>query len=677
MSLATDFKNLVMVTTPTTGQTTPMLLGAAVTGYRGVAGYLVDGQTYAYSILGAAGLQEDGHGVYSSAGGSITRVVDDSSAGGTTRVSLVGGEKVILGHVLATDLLYPLIGVAGNRTFQDKVIEKVDLRDAYSPSLDGSDFGLAFNRVVAHLLSVAQRGQLKGGLIDMNNLGVIQMSTQCLIDLNNLVANIAVEGFGTIVKTNPATAMSAFKTQRVNYVGPSVTYRGMMVDCRGGTAQTEAFDIAGACRTLIDESVMIIGDGSVPAGWAGVRLRQYDQTDANTGAFSCTIWPRIWSDTNPAFLPVGIQVEGQCNGWDTSRARIENVASAVRVIRPQGAGATHDLCNAGMATGMQVEHATYGVEIVDESGHPNISGLQMKFGRYENCGYLLAFTGSGGADTQFPPQVDGNFQTQDIGTVVCTASFSGTTMTVTDLTSIPLAGGGNGTGRVVIGQALTFTAQTGSPTVVAQLTGQLGGLGTYQVSVSQGTLAARTVSGQTTSWVYNPHGVQMGCLITRSLGALTEQDYSYNQNGWMIEASNAATAALVVSNLNGFLQDWYIKGAGVIARMSGLFNGLWCGIASPNGSVLFNHQINGISQTNTINSYNLAGVSGAFPGGASNHKAVTFANTEPNANYRVQATPNAAIAGPWWVTGKGTGGFTINTTDTAYTGTFDWLKIQD
>lgn len=663
--LAQAFGNCVKVFTTSTGTGSPITLSTAVPGFfgAGAAVGIADAIPIKYTIIGNAGALEMGWGVLGSAGTTLTRNVVKSSAGGTTPITLAGGEQVIVGDVHVADMTSEQPGTgAALRSLANKALDVVKLLDFYQVA-DGSDLGIAFNRTVAYLLSNPGT-QLAGGVIDMNNLGLVTFTTQPLIDLNALVANIEVEMFGTAVKV--ASAISAFQVQRVNYVGPSVTFRGGIIDARNSSSMTTAFDLAGACCTQIEPSVMIIGDGTVASGWPAVRLRQYDQTDANTGSFSCNIWPRVWSDTNPSFIPVGVQVEGQCNGLNTTLARFENVVSGVRFVRPQGAGATHDLCNAALLNGMQVEHATYAVEVVDESGQANISGLQMKNGRYENCGYLLAYTGTGGTDGEFPPQVDGNFQTQDIGTVVCTASFSGTTMTVTDLTSTGL------TGRVVKGQVLTGTGITAGTTVTAQLTGQTGGLGTYTVSNSL-SLSSRTVNGQTTGWIYNPHGVQIGTLLTHSFGSASLQDYDFNQSGKKIAGADAAKPALEVDNFNGKLFRASITGSPAY-DISGLTDSFWLTAESPNGAVLFDLQANGLHKTPGVKSRNLSGVSGALSAGTA---TVTFPNAEPNANYRVVCQPNAAVTAPWRVASKATTGFSIVTTDVTSTATFDWIKVQD
>lgn len=99
---ATAFANLCKVTTPTVGAGASLELGDAVEGFQG-AGVLTDGETYNYNIAGSGGLEEGGSGAWDEATQTIVRNVYFSSAGGS-RVSLVGGETVVVGTILAEDL---------------------------------------------------------------------------------------------------------------------------------------------------------------------------------------------------------------------------------------------------------------------------------------------------------------------------------------------------------------------------------------------------------------------------------------------------------------------------------------------------------------------------------------------------------------------------------------------
>ena len=73
---------------------------------------------------------------------------------------------------------------------------------------------------------------------------------------------------------------------------------------------------------------------------------------------------------------------------------------------------------------------------------------------------------------------------QAIAPGIVTGSITLTTMTVSAVTS----------GTLVVGQVLSGTSVTAATTIVSQLTGTTGGVGTYQVSVSQ-TTASTTITG--------------------------------------------------------------------------------------------------------------------------------------------------------------------------------------
>jgi len=83
--------------------------------------------------------------------------------------------------------------------------------------------------------------------------------------------------------------------------------------------------------------------------------------------------------------------------------------------------------------------------------------------------------------------------------------------------------------------------------------------------------------------------------------------------------------------------------------------------------------IQSIARSDNATGNNLAG-NGTFS--ASTTATVTFANAEPDANFRVSVTPTADPAGRIWVTAKATSGFTVNSSSST-SATFDWIIIRD
>lgn len=96
----------------------------------------------------------------------------------------------------------------------------------------------------------------------------------------------------------------------------------------------------------------------------------------------------------------------------------------------------------------------------------------------------LAYTNNSTGAVQFGSNWTGASVTGSIAANVVTGSISGTTLTVSAVT----------TGVLTNGQTISGTNVTSGTQIVSQLTGTSGGIGTYQVSVSQ-TVASTTITG--------------------------------------------------------------------------------------------------------------------------------------------------------------------------------------
>ncbi len=125
------------------------------------------------------------------------------------------------------------------------------------------------------------------------------------------------------------------------------------------------------------------------------------------------------------------------------------------------------------------------------------------------------------------------------GSASGTAAISGTTMTVSALAS----------GTYMPGQTLTGSGVTAGTTIVSQLTGTVGGAGTYQVSASQ-TVASTTIAGAGAN--------------QRVFGGILVNPKEYALNG--TTAGTLAASLVLPDNYQG---DLMLTGAIVVSSSNG------------------------------------------------------------------------------------------------------------
>ncbi len=117
-------------------------------------------------------------------------------------------------------------------------------------------------------------------------------------------------------------------------------------------------------------------------------------------------------------------------------------------------------------------------------------------------------------------------------TVSCTASVLLTTMTVTAVSS----------GTLKPSMLLSGTGITSGTYIVSQLTGTSGGVGTYQVSVSQ-TVVSTTVSGSLLSKIVvsqsGLYNIQFSYQFANSTNDVQDIDIWFRKNGVDIDSSNS------------------------------------------------------------------------------------------------------------------------------------------
>ena len=136
---------------------------------------------------------------------------------------------------------------------------------------------------------------------------------------------------------------------------------------------------------------------------------------------------------------------------------------------------------------------------------------------------------------------------------VVTGSITGTVMTVTAVTS----------GTIVVGQGCSGTNVANGTQVMQQLTGTAGGIGTYQVNISQ-TAASGTINGRYISpintWVHYTYS----CTVSSNgVGTAGTQTHSIYINGLL---NNTASNAIQVAGVPTMV---YLNGYPVTAATTG------------------------------------------------------------------------------------------------------------
>jgi len=138
-------------------------------------------------------------------------------------------------------------------------------------------------------------------------------------------------------------------------------------------------------------------------------------------------------------------------------------------------------------------------------------------------------------------------------TFVVTGSISGTTMTVTAVTS----------GTITVGAGASGTNVSNGTQVMQQFSGTTGGIGTYQVNISQ-TAASGTINGRYISpintWV---HYVYTCTVSSNGAGTAGTQTHSLYINGLL---NNTASNALQVAGLQTMI---YLNGYPVVVGSTG------------------------------------------------------------------------------------------------------------
>lgn len=152
------------------------------------------------------------------------------------------------------------------------------------------------------------------------------------------------------------------------------------------------------------------------------------------------------------------------------------------------------------------------------AGHGAINGDYVTFTGATSVGGIAGF--SLNREYEVSDVTAGTF-TINVGSFVGTGSISGTTLTITAVTS----------GIIKIGDPITGTGVTANTYVTALGTGE-GGIGTYTVNASQ-TVASTTLSSRATSTVANAGGTGITAEFQINIGNdIVTAGYGWGAGGW-------------------------------------------------------------------------------------------------------------------------------------------------
>jgi hypothetical protein len=176
-------------------------------------------------------------------------------------------------------------------------------------------------------------------------------------------------------------------------------------------------------------------------------------------------------------------------------------------------------------------------------------------------------------------------------------------------------------------------------------------------------------TGSVTDYIVNTPGIPYCLFDSDMLGSINVPAMRIiNDNGLIVENIDAAYHPLTVRAPN--------NGKGInLRRYTGdLDLGGWTQRASA-GSVLSGASGNPIYQTYigglSASATEARNLTGAVSFSSAATKAVTFVTAEPDANYCVIVT--GTVNETFWVTGRGTGGFTINSSNATSTAGVFWM----
>jgi hypothetical protein len=230
--------------------------------------------------------------------------------------------------------------------------------------------------------------------------------------------------------------------------------------------------------TAIASAITSKADSNSPA-FTGTPTTPTASLGTNTTQVASTAFIKAAID---ALLPTGVicmwsgAITSIPTGWNLCDG--QNSTPDLRGKFIIGAGGTDASVTgkAGASVTGSISGTTLTISAVASGGVVSVGDVVSHASILETATITGLGTGTGGTGTYT--------LTYTGSTASFTGSISGTTMTVTAITS----------GSIIVGQVITGTDVTANTTVSSQISGTVGGIGTYTVSISQ-TRTSRALTG--------------------------------------------------------------------------------------------------------------------------------------------------------------------------------------
>ncbi len=196
----------------------------------------------------------------------------------------------------------------------------------------------------------------------------------------------------------------------------------------------------------------------------------------------------------------------------------------------------------------------------------------------------------------------------------------------------------------------------------------------------------KCVHAASSKWLVRANAGQLRMRVGggQVTGGLLAVDVLGDFTGLLVDCGNSTGNATIRCNGSQFKNVSFTQAASAVflygcgdctlTNVTGTFSSLFsAGVSASDNIFAVNCSLNGVYYRADVIGANAQNRSGTATFVAATAVSVTFAVAEANASYKVLITPNANKT--FWVTGKGTGGFTINASSSS-SDTVDWMMFR-